>query len=206
MIETILIVTIAGLALLGMIIALSPPRRGAKGIVFATFVLLFVLSVTLQILQNRENDRRFFGDPEKPTYYDVIGLNPETDWGQRVLVNPSEYPAYGVIVFERAANYRGPAVGTEPKDVPPKGMVTIGTMSGFDSAARVPESPGAMSYNIVVSSRRGPVHEQLLFRRLSDNKWTKALRIIDPPFEQIDEDFPRNVSGGIDWPEFPVFP
>lgn len=56
-------------------------------------------------------------------------------------------------------------------------------------------------YNIFFSARNGAFHESLRLRKV-DGVWLQALKVIRGNrtiFEQIDDHYPRNETGGIDW-------
>jgi type II secretory pathway pseudopilin PulG len=166
----------------------------AKRLVFAAIIALAALSGVFQYCQQRRTELTLTGDPRNPPFFDVVDI--EDTRGSGVLVNPSDYPAYGVTASLRHLQNLnpGPASFTDPKDIAPHGMVSVFPVTWLEN--RSPED-----FHIRIYARSGEYREELMLRWLTTGRWVRALRVLETGTERVDPDFPRNTHGQIDWPK-----
>jgi hypothetical protein len=84
-------------------------------------------------------------------------------------------------------------------------VIQVGNMGPHQYAQlngiQIPPDVDKKSYNIHITARNGTLTQILRYRRI-DNKWKMALQIMKEGKvikEDVDEDFPRNEKGKIDW-------
>jgi hypothetical protein len=172
----------------------------AKRLVFAVIGVLAALSGVFQYYQQRRTELTLTGDPSSPPFFDVVDI--QDTRGSGVLVNPSDYPAYGVTASVRHLQNLnpGPASFTDPKDIAPRGMVSVFPVTWLEN--RSPED-----FHIRIYARSGEYHEDLMLRWLATGgKWVRALRVLETRTERVDPDFPRNAHGQIDWTKIEADP
>jgi hypothetical protein len=145
-------------------------------------------------------------DPSHPPFYDLYDRNGSNN---KVGIENSsnEYPAHEISVMRKLAY-----VPTRDFDVLPEiARVRPGEvmrLGGIFTNFSFPDSPGTFPVEIYLRSAAGRFYEQLVVVHLDSGRWLKALRVLKEPlpdakvlFRRIDEEFPGNQAGSIEWPQ-----